>query len=298
MLIERFLLYITNERNYSPLTVRSYRTDLEQWRDFVTRSGNTDLISRATPTDIRRWLLVRSQAGDGPLTLRRKTQSLRAFYRYLMKSGEATDNPAAEIDLAKMPKHLPQYVREANMDSLLDSELDENDFTQVRNRLMLMMMYETGIRRAELISLRDVNVDADKCELKVHGKRDKDRIVPFGPELKHYIDMYRHLRNVQVGTVASEFFVRESGKPLYPSLVYKVVHDSLMSVGGSDQKSPHVLRHSFASAMLNSGAGINSVKELLGHQSLAATQIYTHITFGELKDSYKHAHPRALKKGG
>lgn len=297
MPIEQFLLYIKNERNFSPLTVRSYRTDLEQWSRFLASEGRAGAEAKATANDIRRWLLVRADSGDGPLTLRRKTQSLRAFYRYLMKVGTISDNPAAEIELAKMPKRLPQYVRETNMDSLLDGDLDETDFTSVRDRLMLMMMYETGIRRAELIGLRDVNVDTGKCELKVHGKRDKDRIVPFGAELKHYIEMYRELRDSQVG-VSDEFFVCASGKPLYPSLVYKVVHDSLMEVGGSDKKSPHVLRHSFASAMLNGGAGINSVKELLGHQSLAATQIYTHITFGELKDSYNHAHPRALKKGG
>ena len=182
-------------------------------------------------------------------------------------------------------------------ESKLD-DIDLADFTAVRNKLMLMMFYETGIRRAELIGLTDANVDTSAMQIKVHGKRNKDRIVPFGSELLGWIERYRHLRLQQVECVCDEFFVRENGKALYPSLVYNVVHDALQAAGGTDKFSPHVLRHSFASAMLNNGAQLNNVKELLGHESLAATQVYTHITFSELKDNYQSAHPRALKKGG
>ena len=188
-------------------------------------------------------------------------------------------------------------VRETSVDSLLDSDIDMDDFEQVRNRLIVMMLYETGMRRAELIGLRDANVDTGKMELKVHGKRDKDRIIPFGTELAQWIDSYRRLRDQQaVG--CDSFFVRPTGEPLYPMLVYRVVKELLSQAGVSSKRSPHVLRHTFATAMLNNGASLNSVKELLGHESLATTQIYTHVTFSELKNNYKLAHPRALKKGG
>ena len=215
----------------------------------------------------------------------------------MMRKGEVETNPAADVELAKVPKRLPNYIRRENIDTLIDGEVDRSDFEQVRNRLMLVMFYETGIRRAELIGLMDANVDLDVMEIKVHGKRNKDRIVPFGEELASWIRCYRELRNKSVGRTET-FFVKADGKPLYPTLVYRVVHDALLSVGGTDKYSPHVLRHTFASAMLNGGAELNSVKELLGHESLAATQVYTHITFSELKDNYQLAHPRALKKGG
>ena len=226
-----------------------------------------------------------------------RSQAVRALYKMMMRRGEVESNPAAEVELAKVPKRLPNYVRRESIDALIDGEVDCDDFEQVRNRLMLVMFYETGIRRAELIGLADANVDLDAKEIKVHGKRNKDRIVPFGEELADWISRYREVRNREVGRTES-FFVKADGKPLYPTLVYRVVHNSLLSVGGTDKYSPHVLRHTFASAMLNGGAELNSVKELLGHESLAATQVYTHITFSELKDNYQLAHPRALKKGG
>ena len=179
-----------------------------------------------------------------------------------------------------------------------DGAHDDAGFVEVRNRLIVAILYGTGIRRAELIGLLDRNVDTVQCQMKVHGKRDKDRIVPFGGELKRLIERYRGLRAEVQKAGVGELLLTEKGKPMYPSLVYKVVHDSLDEAGVKGKKSPHVLRHSFASAMLNHGAEINSVKEILGHESLAATQIYTHITFSELKTNYKLAHPRALKKGG
>ena len=214
-----------------------------------------------------------------------------------MKQGMASDSPAAAVELARIPKRLPQLVRTSSMDELLDQEIDETDFVQVRNRLIVMMLYETGMRRAELLDLLDRNVDTASGELKVHGKRDKDRIIPFGTELAQAIDSYRLLRDELVRG-CEHFFVKEDGNPLYPMLVYRIVHRALQEVGVTSKRSPHVLRHSFATAMLNDGAAINSVKELLGHESLATTQIYTHVTFSELKNNYKLAHPRALNKGG
>ena len=299
MMIEGFLKYLRYELNYSVHTVLSYGNDLRQFAEFLTRGDSEQLrLDDVSVNDIREWMMSLSNAGDCQRTIRRKVQSVRALYKYMQRRALIDRNPATMVELAKLPKRLPTYVRSENINALLDQDIDLADFTAVRNKLMLMMFYETGIRRAELIGLTDANVDTSAMQIKVHGKRNKDRIVPFGSELLGWIERYRHLRSQQVTCECDEFFVRENGKPLYPSLVYNVVHDALQAAGGTDKFSPHVLRHSFASAMLNNGAQLNNVKELLGHESLAATQIYTHITFSELKDNYQSAHPRALKKGG
>jgi integrase/recombinase XerC len=295
--IERFLQYLRLERNLSPRTVGLYHRDLEQWVSFMTTGARPVDFPSVTPSDIRDWLYRRSSQGDGPSTLRHKTQAIRALYRYLMRQGEAASNPASQVDLAKLPKPLPKFVREKTIDAVLDADIDNDDFTQVRDRLIVMMLYETGIRLSELIGLQDAAVDTVKRELKVRGKRDKDRIVPFGAELAAWIERYRALRG-DVRPLCGNLLVTVRGKQLYPSLVYHVVHDSLAIAGGTGKLSPHVLRHTFASVMLNRGAQLNSVKELLGHESLAATQVYTHVTLSELQHNYELAHPRALKKGG
>lgn len=299
MMIEGFLKYLRYELNYSVHTVLSYGNDLRQFAEFLTRGDSGQLrLDDVSVSDIREWMMSLSNAGDCQRTIRRKVQSVRALYKYMQRRALIDRNPATMVELAKLPKRLPTYVRSENINAMLDEDIDLSDFTAVRNRLMLLMFYETGIRRAELIGLSDVNVDASAMQIKVHGKRNKDRIVPFGSELLEWIVRYRELRSQQVAAVCDAFFVRPNGKALYPSLVYNVVHDALQAAGGTDKFSPHVLRHSFASAMLNNGAQLNNVKELLGHESLAATQVYTHITFSELKDNYQSAHPRALKKGG
>ena len=183
------------------------------------------------------------------------------------------------------------------MDLLLDGIDFGDDFRGVRDKLIINMFYSTGIRRGELIGLRDADVDISMSMMKVTGKRNKQRIIPFGEELRVQIEQYRNVRE-EVGGGCEFFFVKEDGQPLYPELVYRIVTRYLNMVSTLTKKSPHVLRHTFASAMLNNGAELNSVKELLGHSSLASTEVYTHITFEELKQSYKRAHPRAEKKGG
>ena len=297
--IEQFLQYERYELNRSVHTVKAYGNDLELFARSLAREVETMDWASVTPVDVRAWIVERASVGDCARTLRRRVQALRAFYRWLMRAGKVGDNPAAEVELARMPQRLPQFVREQNLDTLLDSHVDETDFEAVRDHLVVAMLYETGLRRAELIGLRDDAVDVTTGQLRVRGKRDKDRIVPFGTELGRWIAHYRALRDATVGSGhAGTLLVTRSGKALYPSLVYRIVHDGLAMVGGSDRMSPHVLRHSFASAMLNHGAELNSVKELLGHESLAATQVYTHVTLSELKHNYELAHPRASKKGG
>ena len=295
--IERFVQYERYELNRSPHTVAAYRGDLEQFRSFLSRGGS-DVVEWGTVsvTDVRAWLVNRADAGDCARTLRRRVQSVRAFYQWLMREGAVADNPAAEVELARLPRRLPQYVREQNLNTLLDTPVDASCFEAVRDHLVVALLYETGIRRAELIGLLDAAVDVSQGVLRVHGKRDKDRVVPFGPELGRWITHYRELRDATVAVQTPALLVTSTGRAMDPSLVYRIVHDNLASVGGSDRMSPHVLRHSFATAMLNHGAELNSVKELLGHESLAATQVYTHVTLSELKHNYELAHPRASKK--
>ena len=298
LLIETFLKYMRYELNLSACTVSAYRNDLYQLALFLS-PGDAEAFdpASATTSDLRAWMVQLGNNGSGPRSIRRKMQAARAFYKFLMKRGITTANPAADIELAKFKTPLPSYLRPEKMDELLDTPIDTENYHAVLSRTVVMMLYETGIRRAELINLRDADVDACHGEMKVHGKRNKERIVPFGNELAQAIAAYREARGKQTGTTRPvQFFLLPNGKPLYPSSVYRMVHGELTPIGGAPRLSPHVLRHSFASAMLNNGAEINSVKEIMGHESLAATQVYTHITFSELKNNYKHAHPRALKK--
>lgn len=295
--IKRFLDYLRYERNLSARTVELYGYNLRLWCDYMTQGGRPLDVTSVRTSDIRAWIVERATHGDSVATLRTHVQALRALFRYLLRHGEVADNPVTEVNLAKLPAHLPTLVREKTLNTLLDSEVDLTDFVAVRDHLVVMLFYETGIRLAELINLQDVAVDCDKQELKVRGKRNKDRIVPFGNELATWIERYRQLRDM-IPVQCDNLLVTAKGRPLYRSLVYRVVHDSLAAAGATGKLSPHVLRHTFASVLLNHGADLNSVKDLLGHESLATTQIYTHLTLSELQYNYELAHPRALKQGG
>lgn len=300
-MINEFLRYMEAERGASPLTVNAYRTDLKQWERFATDAGRYELRpDTATVSDLRLWIASLSRQGIGARSLRRKIQSLRSFFHFMMKRHGLKDNPASELALPRMPAELPVNIRPNETAALLDTAPDDpNDFLQVRNRLIIDILYSTGIRCSEIMNLLDAEVDTRRGELKVLGKRNKERIIPFGKELSDMITTYRKLRDDTVGTTApNEFFVRESGEPLYRKLIYNVVRKALAGNTVASRQSPHVLRHSFATDMLNNGADLYAVQQLLGHQSLATTQVYTHITYRELKQNYQQAHPRALKKGG
>ena len=296
-MIQEFEKYIRYELNYSAHTVSAYSNDLQMFEQWAFGNGSRPVdYASIGEDDVRQWIMQRSLQRDNTTTLRRRLQSVRAFFRFLRKRGIVSSNPAHDVEMAKPRKRLPAYVREQNMDALLNTEVDTANYGEVMARTIVVMLYETGLRRAELIGLKDQNVDCSRMEMKVRGKRDKDRVVPFGNELKEWIERYKALRQREVGSGDGNFFLTAKGKPLYPSLIYRVVHENLLAAGGCSKQSPHVLRHSFATAMLNGGASINSVKEILGHESLAATQVYTHLAFGELKSNYQQAHPRAQKK--
>ncbi len=300
MIIKEFLTYIRCELNLSVHTVSSYRIDLEQWRAWSTDNGRHQFCPEdVTASDLRAWLASLDHENLSSRTIRRKVQSLRAFFRFMTTRHGMTSNPAADLALARVSKPLPVYIPEAETNLLLDTSYDSDDFVETRNRLIMLMFYSTGIRQDELLTLRDSNVDSFHGELKVLGKRNKERVIPFGTELATMIETYRKLRARDVDFASDRFFVKPDGNPMYARLIYKIVHETLAEAGvHASRMSPHVMRHSFATDMLNSGAELSAVQQLLGHQSLATTQVYTHITYRELKQNYELAHPRASKRKG
>lgn len=301
-MINDFIRYIRSELGLAPLTIEAYSRDLNQWADYATAAGRHELRPETTTlSDLRLWIADRAARGDSPRTIRRKIQTLRAFFRFAMQRYGLKSNPAADITVPKLPRHLPIYIREEETNAMIDSEnssASDDDFESMRNALIIDMLYSTGIRCSELIGLKDSDVDTVKGELKVLGKRNKERIVPFGAELSDFISRYRAVRLSATGRAPSAFFVRANGAPLYRKLVYNIVHRAMEGRVHASRMSPHVLRHSFATDLLNSGAQLTSVQQLLGHSSLSTTQVYTHISFRELKQNYQHAHPRAQNKGG
>lgn len=296
--IESFLRYVRYEKNYSFHTVLSYTHDLSQFADYLVQLEGGIVPEKAERDHVRRWMASLMEEDDSTRTVARKLSALRTFYRYLQKQGVVEKSPMRDIALPKIHKSLPTFVRPAEMDALLDEKVSDDDFPALRDHLILSILYMTGMRRAELVGLLDSDVDTQAMQFKVLGKRNKQRLIPFGQELKNEIESYRRARRKFVGADSPSFLVRDDGESLYPQYVYRLVNKRLAEVTTLSHRSPHVLRHSFASALLNDGAGLNSVKELLGHQSLASTQVYTHISFEELKRDYKQAHPRAIKKGG
>lgn len=306
-MIDAFLTYIRCELNLSDHTVLSYGRDLRQWHDFAASTGLAGCrsardVPRAelvTLNDLRLWVAFLAAEGISPRTIRRKIQSLRAYYKYLMRRHGLLDNPAARLTSARLPKRLPTFIRPEQTKKILDEDYDHDDFTAVRNHLIVDMFYTTGMRCSELMTLLDADVNLARGELKVLGKRNKERLIPFGNEMKQLITQYRQMRHAATGLEKTvTFFVRPDGQALYRRLIYKIVHDTFDGRVTAAKCSPHVLRHSFATDMLNNGADITAVQQLLGHQSLSTTQIYTHLSYRELLKNYKQAHPRAKKIGG
>ena len=301
-LIHHFEDSIASELRLSGHTVKAYIDDLQRFASFCTGEGNENTFdpSAVTPSDVRAWAADMASNGVSTRSVRRRISSLRSFYRYLARRHNTSCDPTAGVVRARVPHTLPRFILPEQTARVLDkaeADTPHDDFTAVRNELMVNMLYSTGMRAAELVGLTDIDVDTARGELKVLGKRNKERIIPFGEELRDMITLYRQLRDKHIAQPGPNFFLRPSGQPLYRKLIYNITHNQLATAHAS-HKSPHILRHSFATDMLNNGADINAVQQLLGHASLATTQIYTHLTYSELKSNYQLAHPRALKKGG
>ena len=298
LMTDRFFDYLRYELNRAPLTVEAYRTDIGQFMEWISPAApdDTDFLS-VTSNDVRAWLAQRAKKGDSPRTLRRKIISLRTLFKWMMKTGVLKKSPLQEVPLPKISKPLPDIVKPQDVETALKNieETEDDDQKRALDLLIVEILYSLGIRRAELVGLNDSDVDFSSGELKVTGKRSKQRIIPVPQKLMTQIRRWQEIRDKDKATVEKDgplFVVK--GKRITSNQVYQIVHKSLGD-SAARKKSPHALRHSFASGMLNGGAEIDSVREFLGHSSLATTQIYTHISFKEIKNAYNRAHPRSTE---
>ena len=293
MLINSFLDHLRYERNYSERTITAYRVDLLQFGEYLKKKEEKNEFTTADADLIRGWVVALMDEKCKPASVNRKLSSLRSFYHFLIREGKVAVNPMAKVIGPKKKKPLPVFLREDEMNRLLDEVSFEEGFEGCRNRMILEMFYATGMRLSELIGLNDADVDFSSKLIKVTGKRNKQRLIPFGKELEEDLLIYIKVRNEVLPEREKSLFVRKNGMKMYPVQVYRLVRRSLSKVVTLKKRSPHVLRHTFATAMLNDNAQLGAVKELLGHENLATTEVYTHTTFEELKKVYEQAHPRA-----
>lgn len=298
MLIEKFLQYIKYERACSSHTFVSYQADLNLLKTFAENKKGGFNPKEITAQDIREWVMQMMEGGTSARSVARRLSTLRSFFKYLLKEGEITTDPMKKVKVPKIPKRLPVFLREGQMDELL-SDLEEEvsadaGYDIKRDRLIIKMFYSLGVRVSELINIKDKDVDFDRNAITVTGKRNKQRQIPFGNSLKSDILAFRTARDAELENSKSDYLIVDAkGEQLTRWKVYSIVKKYLSMVSTQSKKSPHVLRHTFATAMLNNGADIDAVKELLGHANLAATEVYTHTTFDRLQKIYKQAHPRA-----
>jgi integrase/recombinase XerC len=289
-----FLKYLQFEKRYSTHTVKSYQTDLEQFGEFLKTNFPDTIADDADHSAIRSWIIQLSEKELDSASINRKIACLRSYYKFLMREEVITQSPMLKIKVLKTRKKLPHFVKEGDMVSLLDRGTFDDNHEGWRQRLILELFYGTGMRLSELISLRENQINLREQTLKVLGKRNKERVIPFSESLVSMIERYRAVRNKEVNVQDHGLLmVTDSGAKLYPVMVNRIVKKYLKLFSSVEKKSPHVLRHSYATHLLNKGAEINAVKDLLGHSSLAATQVYTHNTIEKLKKTFDQAHPKA-----
>lgn len=291
--VEDFLKYLKFERNYSDQTILAYRAALREYEDFVTvETGHFDPLQPSLQL-ARGWMVNMGKRHLAVASIKQAFCALRSFCRYLRKKGLLESNPLTLLPTPKVPKTLPVWVREEQMDQLIDDTDFGNDYTGVRDHLLIDLLYNTGMRRSEAAGLRDQDVDLNTNQLRVTGKGNKERIIPFGPELRLLIEQYRELRTAKVGGRTEMLLTNEDGEALSATKVSAIAHKYLEQFPNLARKGAHVFRHSFATNMLAEGADLMAVKELLGHASLDSTEVYTHLTPQELLQNYQKAHPRS-----
>lgn len=292
--IADFIHYLRFQKRYSIHTQENYQRDLYQFRDYLVMQYDSTPLHEAHPSMIRSWLADQRDQGITPKTLHRKISSLKSFYKFLVRENVLVDSPVTTISAPKMNKRLPQFVEQKEVEELLQSDLFTNDFKGETQRLILQLLYNTGIRRAELLGLKEQHIDIGNKTIKVLGKGSKERIIPISPALLQLIQQYIKMKTeLGVEVDRNVLLINTEGKPVSIHFIYTTVRSYLSHITTLKKKSPHILRHSFATHLMNNGAELNAVKELLGHSSLAATQVYTHNNIEKLKEIHKKAHPKA-----
>ena len=293
MFIDSFIGHLRAERNCSQHTLRAYAADLRSFQEHMACIDESIDFFSADTDVVRSWVASLMDSGAAPSSVCRRLSSLRTFYQYLQSGNPALNNPAVSLQGPKRRQRLPVFVKENEMNELIDELEFGEGYAGCRNRVIMILFYEAGLRLSELVGLNVADVDMGASVIKVRGKRDKERVVPFAEELRKELQTYLDARSAFANDSAGALFLSSQGRRISNSRVYRMVHSQLSRVTSVKKKSPHVLRHSFATAMLNNEAEIGAVKELLGHERLATTEIYTHLTFEDLRRSYDKAHPRA-----
>ena len=292
-LIDNFLLYLSSQKRFSEYTVISYKNDLFSAAKYVLETYEIKDIRKVSFFHIRSYIVDLMKNGMSAKSVNRKISSLRSFFKYLIKKSIVDKNPMLKVISPKIPKRLPDYVSKTDIAILFDSISFGNTYCEARIYIVMLLLYNTGMRKSELIGLTDENVDFAQKRIAVVGKGNKQRIIPVSNDLLTKIRMYIQIRNQSFECRESFLLLTDKGKSMYPKLVYNIVNRVLVSMATNTKKSPHILRHTFATHMANNGAELNTIKELLGHASLAATQVYTHNSIEKLKDVYSRSHPKA-----
>jgi len=297
MAIKKYFQYIESEKRFSPHTIVAYRNDILEFRNFLEKEFEINNINQASAETIRSWIVSLLDTNLSPSSINRKISTLRSFFKFQLSRNLIKSNPASQIMAVKQSERLPKYINQDDLNELLNS-LSPNSFIDSRDKLVLELLYSSGIRLSELISLEYSSINKSLNTVKVHGKRNKERLIPLSEKTQLAIEEYNNYKLKELPTAEDWLIVTNKGKKAYPKMIYRIVDNALNKIT-KGKRSPHTLRHSFATHMLNNGADLNTIKELLGHSSLAATQVYTHNTIEQLKTIYSNAHPRAkFKKGG
>jgi integrase/recombinase XerC len=292
MFLEQFLKYLQFEKRYSPHTLTAYKNDLFQFSRFL-KSLDTE-IQLANHQIIRSWIVLLMDEDIDPRSINRKISTLRSLYKYLHREKIVEENPVLKIQTPKVAKKLPTFISDDKLNGLLDGKVFEDDFSGLRDKLIIELLFGTGIRLSELLGIKEKDIHIAEHTLKVLGKRNKERIIPINYSLISLLDNYSvEKKNQGFSNNSDVLIVNDKGSPAYPKFIYRAVQKYLKMISTQEKRSPHVLRHSFATSLLNNGADINAIKDLLGHANLAATQVYTHNSIERLKSIYKQAHPKA-----
>lgn len=293
--IDSFLEYLFLEKKYSVHTITAYKNDLISFSDFLITEFNQESLLDVHYNQIRSWIVSLVNTNISNRSVNRKVSSLKSFYKFLQKTEQIRTSPLSNHKALKIEKKVQVPFNSSEIDKVIEIVNEEDDFTSVRNKLIVELFYSTGIRRAELINIKERDVDVSNKTIKVLGKRNKERFVPLLASVLQTLKRYVLLKK-EFSIGEDELFITKKGNKIYETLVYRIINSYFSKVSTKEKKSPHILRHSFATHLLNEGADLNSVKELLGHSSLASTQVYTHNSLDTIKKVYNQAHPRSNKK--